>query len=73
MARTSWRATAIVGTAVAVAVIVRALTTNETLDNVCYLGVLVGAGVGAWIGAERAPRGRRLVPRLIATGVSLSA
>jgi signal transduction histidine kinase len=46
---------------------------NELVANVCYLGVLVGAGVGAWIGAARAPRERRLVPVLIAIGVSLSA
>lgn len=39
----------------------------------CYLAVLIGASVGAWIGAERAPRGQRLVPRLIAAGVSLTA
>jgi signal transduction histidine kinase len=73
MARKSRRASAAVATAVATAVVVYVLTDNTTLDNVCYLGVLVGASIGAWIGAERAPRGRRLVPRLIATGVSLSA
>ena len=73
MARKSRGASAAVATAVVAAVLVYVLTDNETLDNVCYLGVLVGASIGAWIGAERAPRGRRLVPRLIATGVSLSA
>ncbi len=34
---------------------------------------MIGASVGAWIGAERAPRGLRLVPRLIAAGISLTA
>src|SRR4051794_20953160 len=72
MARTSWTSAA-VATGVVAAVVVYVLTDNKTLDNVCYLGVLVGAGIGAWIGAARAPRGRRLVPGLIATGVSLSA
>jgi signal transduction histidine kinase len=55
------------------AVVLYAATDNEAVASVCYLGVLVGAGVGAWMGALRAPRGRRLVPVLIAAGVSLSA
>ena len=58
---------------VSAAVVVYALIENDTIDNSCYLGVMVGASVGAWIGAERAPRGLRLVPRLIATGISLTA
>ena len=57
---------------VAAAVAVYAVTDNEVLATTCDLGVAVGACVGAWIGAERAPRGRRLVPRLIAAGISLS-
>jgi len=59
--------------AVSVAVLVHATTANEAVANLCYLGVLIGAGVGAWIGAARAPRGQRLVPRLIAIGISLTA
>ncbi len=55
------------------AVVVYAVTDSDAVANVCYLGVLGGASVGAWIGAERAPRGRRLVPRMIAAGVSLNA
>ena len=55
------------------AVALYADTENEIVANVCYFGVLFGAGVGAWIGAARAPRGGRLVPVLIAFGVSLSA
>jgi signal transduction histidine kinase len=62
-----------VALAVAAAVLVHALTDNSTLGAVCYQGVLIGASVGAWIGAARAPRGQRLVPRLIATGLSLTA
>jgi signal transduction histidine kinase len=38
-----------------------------------FLAVVVGAAVGAGIGASRAPRGRRLVPTLIAVGLALSA
>jgi signal transduction histidine kinase len=55
------------------AVVVHAVSDNEDVSTLCYLGVLIGAGVGAWVGAERAPRGHRLVPRLIAAGVSLTA
>ncbi|MGZ5404235.1 MAG: sensor histidine kinase [Nocardioides sp.] len=62
-----------IGLVVALAVVCYAVTDNGVLDDICYFGVLVGASVGAWIGAERAPRGRRLVPRLIAAGVSLTA
>lgn len=58
---------------VLLAVVVYMVTDNVVIANVCYLGVLVGAGVGAWVGAERAPRGRRSVPRLVAAGVSLTA
>lgn len=58
---------------VLLAVVVYMVTGNVVIANVCYLGVLVGAGVGAWVGAERAPRGRRSVPRLVAAGVSLTA
>jgi len=60
-------------------VVLAAVTTNAFADRgslvetLTYLGVLVGASVGAWIGAERAAPGRRLVPRLIAAGVSLTA
>jgi len=61
-----------VGLVVLPAVVVHAVTDSEALATVCYLGVAVGASVGAWIGAERSSPGRRLVPRLIAAGVSLS-
>jgi signal transduction histidine kinase len=55
-------------------VVVQAVAYSDTLvATTAYLGVLVGASVGAWIGAERAPRERRLVPRLIAVGISLTA
>jgi signal transduction histidine kinase len=64
---------AVVAITVAVAVLVHAITDNEAVASFCYLGVLVGASVGAWIGSARAPQGQRLVPRLIATGLSLTA
>ena len=58
---------------VTTAVVVHAVAYGDSaVRNVVYLGVLVGASVGAWIGAERAPHGLRLVPRLIAAGLSLS-
>jgi signal transduction histidine kinase len=62
-----------VALAVLGAVAVYALADNEAVKNVCYLGVLAGAGLGAWVGALRVPRGRRLVPILVASGISLSA
>jgi signal transduction histidine kinase len=65
-------ARAVVGLLVVTAVLVYAFADNETLAIGCQLVVALGASVGAWIGAERAPRGRRLVPRLIAVGVTLS-
>ena len=59
---------------VAAAVVAHAVAYGDSaVRNTLYLGVLVGAGAGAWMGAARAPRGSRLVPRLIAAGVSLSA
>ncbi|WP_244928044.1 ATP-binding protein [Nocardioides sp. W7] len=54
-------------------VVLHTVTDNPVLETGCYLGMLVGAALGAWIGAERAPPGRRLVPRLIAAGLSLNA
>jgi signal transduction histidine kinase len=66
-------ASAAAGSLVVAAVVVYAVTDAELLATACYLSVLVGASVGAWVGAERAPRERRLVPRLIAAGISLSA
>ncbi|MET1059745.1 MAG: ATP-binding protein [Nocardioides sp.] len=58
---------------VAAVVVYGAASGDGFVATSCYLGVLVGASVGAWIGAERLPRGRRLVPRLIAAGISLTA
>ena len=58
---------------VVVAVLVQSLTDNADVVDACYLSVLVGASVAAWVGAERWPRGQRLIPRLIAAGVSLNA
>ncbi|HXH80978.1 sensor histidine kinase [Nocardioides sp.] len=49
------------------------LVDNDAIRWSFFLTVVVGAAVGAGIGASRAPRGRRLVPTLIAVGVALSA
>jgi signal transduction histidine kinase len=64
---------AAVALVVFVAVVVHVATDNAVLANVCYLGTLIGASFGAWAGAEHAPRGQRVVPRLIALGISLTA
>jgi len=61
-----------VGLLVGAAVLAATVTDSETVKSACFLGVVVGACVGAWVGAERSSPGRRLVPRLIATGLSLS-
>ena len=63
-----------VGLVVLAAIAVNSLADRgSVVETTTYLGVLVGASVGAWIGAERVPPGRKLVPRLIAAGVSLTA
>ena len=62
----------VVGLLVVSAVVVYAVTDDVALATICDLGVAVGASVGAWIGAARAPRGQRLVPGLIAAGIFLS-
>lgn len=66
------RSTAI-AVVVLAAVLVDVFTKNEAWSTASYLGVLVGASIGAWIGAARAPHGQRLVPGLIALGISLTA
>ena len=65
-------ASAGVGLVALTAVLVYAVTDDKLLATACDVGVAVGACVAASIGAERAPRGQRLVPRLIAAGVLLS-
>jgi hypothetical protein len=55
------------------AVVVHAVTDNDVLAEACYLGVLVGASVVAWVGVARWPRERRLVPCLVAGGIALTA
>ncbi len=49
------RGEVLVGLALALAVVVYAVNDTYLLDRVCYNGTLVAAGIGAWIGAERAP------------------
>jgi signal transduction histidine kinase len=65
-------ANAAIGVVALTAVLVYAVTDDKVVATICDLGVAVGACVGALIGAERAPRGQRLVPRLIAGGILLS-
>jgi len=62
-----------VGLTVLAAVVVHASTDSDAVATTCYLGVLLGASLGAWIGAGRATPGRRLVPGLIAAGITLTA
>jgi len=69
---TSTAAKGAVGLLVLAAVVVFPVTDSESLATACFLGVTVGACVGAWIGAQRAPRGQRLVPLLIAAGLSVA-
>jgi signal transduction histidine kinase len=59
--------------AVLLAVVVYATTDSALVADVSYLGVMVGASGFAWAGVRRWPRGRRRLPCLIATGVTLSA
>ena len=74
MSGNSRAASTLVAFVVAAAVVVQAVVDiNGLLATVCYLGVLVGASAGAWIGAERAPHEHRFVPRLIAAGITFSA
>ncbi|VXB43541.1 sensor histidine kinase [Nocardioides sp. AX2bis] len=71
--RRSW-SVAIALAAAAVAMAVYAGVDPEGMTaTACYMLVVVGASVGAWIGASRAPRGHRVVPYLIALGVSLTS
>ena len=66
-------ASAVTVLTVALAVVVQAWTDNTVVADVCYLGVMVGASIAAWIGVGRWPKGRRLMPLLIAAGISLTA
>ncbi|KQZ90317.1 hypothetical protein ASD62_14495 [Phycicoccus sp. Root563] len=59
--------------AVSAAVVVHVTAGNAAIAEASYLGVLIAASVGAWVGAARVPHGHREVPRLIAAGVSLTA
>ena len=58
--------------AVAAAMLV-VLLTDGTTTELLYIAFLVLAAGAAWIGAERQPPGRRLIPRLIAAGLTASA
>ncbi|KQV71382.1 hypothetical protein ASC64_04930 [Nocardioides sp. Root122] len=56
-----------------VAVVLYAVVDDFLLDNLLYTGTMVAAGIAAWVGAARAPDGLKLVGRLIAAGISLTA
>ena len=58
---------------VLLAVVVSETTENALLGDFCYLGVMIAASVVAWAGVARWPRGRRLMPCLIAAGISATA
>jgi signal transduction histidine kinase len=62
-----------VATVVVLAVLLHVTTDDQLVADLCYLGVLIGAGVAAWWAAARAPAGEALVPRLVACGVALTA
>ncbi|RYB93639.1 hypothetical protein EUA93_04270 [Nocardioides oleivorans] len=73
--RTSFRPRAdlAVGLAVALAVVVHLVSTDDRLDRAVYLAALWIAAAAAWFGAGRAPAPQRLVGRLIAAGIALTA
>jgi signal transduction histidine kinase len=60
-------------TLMAAAVLLYAVVDDYLLDNLLYTGPMVVAGIVAWVGAARAPDGLKLVGRLIAAGISLTA
>src|SRR5690349_1843199 len=62
-----------VAAVVAMAVLLYALTDDALPDTVLYVGTIVLAGAAAWVGAARAPAEQRLVARLIAGGITLTA
>ncbi|CUR59550.1 putative Histidine kinase [metagenome] len=62
-----------VATLSALAVVLYATVDVPSLDHTLYVGVFVLAAVTAWVGAERAPAEHRVVGRLIAAGITLTA
>ncbi|MBS2938405.1 hypothetical protein KDN32_11690 [Nocardioides sp. J2M5] len=62
----------VVGLALVLVLAVYAVNDSYLVDRLCYDGTLVAASLGAWIGVSRASRGARLVPSLVALGVTLS-
>lgn len=57
----------------ATAVLLYAVTDDLLLGNMLYTGIMLVAGVAAWVGAARAPAGLGQVGRLIAAGITLTA
>ena len=62
-----------VALAVASAALFVLLGPEGTGKELFYIGCLVVAAAVAWVGAERQPVGNRLIPRLIAAGLTSSA
>ncbi|WP_210649926.1 HAMP domain-containing sensor histidine kinase [Nocardioides sp. SYSU D00065] len=62
-----------VGALVAAAVGAYSYGVDDVVDRFLYVGVLVAASLAAWVGAQRARAGHRLVRRLIAAGLTLTA
>ena len=60
------------GAALALVVVHLVQPTGPVGDGT-YLAAVVAAAVVAWVGTGRAPREHRLVPALIAAGLSVSA
>ena len=46
---------------------------TNAVGDLTFLALGAGAAAAAWVGAQRAPHGARLVPRLIAIGLTASA
>lgn len=60
-------------TGVAAVVVVHFLEPEGPVGEVTYLLATVGAPVAAWIGTRRRPRGSRLIPGLVTTGLATFA
>lgn len=70
---TTGQAELCVGAASVAAVVAYGVVEDPTLDDLLYLGVLLGAGVLAWVGAARGPAANRPFAFLVAGGLLLTA
>lgn len=64
---------AVISTAVLAAIVVHAVTDGSLLADLVYVGVIIGSAVGAWRVVGLTPPAERLVPRLVAIGLTLTA